>query len=137
MNIKSIKKNFVQYKEIANDSIEVIKRGNFQNPEELHIHLYPYVLGKYLLYGSVEDIFSLKKLADLSVAKAARINELGIEKYDNPATCEGTTSAMNKKVLLLMALQKELDIEFVRGTIADVETTKDLATLLFGLIKED
>jgi hypothetical protein len=135
LNIKDIKENFIQYKNISKDSIEKIKTGNFQSPKELHKYIYPYILGKYMLYGTVDDVFSLNKLSELSVARAIRLSEEGIKKIDNPATCEGTTSAMNKKVLLLMAIQKELNFKFPIEIIANIETTMDLADAVYKALK--
>jgi hypothetical protein len=88
-----------------------------------------------MLYGTVDDVFSLNKLSELSVARAIRLSEEGIKKIDNPATCEGTTSAMNKKVLLLMAIQKELNFKYPIEIIANIETTMDLADAVYKALK--
>ena len=51
--------------------------------------------------------------------------------YDNKASCDGATSAMNKKVLLLMAIQKELNIKFPLDEVVQIKDTKKLTSVVY------
>ena len=47
--------------------------------------------------GEVADVYVLDDLAELSVAKAIKLSKEQAIAYDNKASCDGATSAMNKK----------------------------------------
>ena len=86
--------------------MEKIKTTPYPDWKSLHQDLYGFILSKYILLGDVTDIYDLTELAELSVAKTIQMPKEDSKQLDGAHSCEGTTSAMNKKVLLLMALQK-------------------------------
>ena len=92
--------------------MEKIKTTPYPDWKSLHQDLYGFILSKYILLGDVTDIYDLTELAELSVAKTIQMPKEDSKQLDGAHSCEGTTSAMNKKVLLLMALQKGLNIKF-------------------------
>ena len=99
--------------------------------DELHTYIYDYVLYKYNLFGEVSDVYVLDDLAELSVAKAIKLSKEQAIAYDNKASCDGATSAMNKKVLLLMAIQKELNIKFPLDEVVQIKDTKKLTSVVY------
>lgn len=131
MSIIKNKNIFLFYRKQAANYINEIKNTSFKNGIELHTLLYPYILCKYSLLGDCEDIYDLNTLAEMSVAKTIRLTKTDAFKADSSASCEGTTSAMNKKVLLLMALQKELGISFPREITADLTDTKKISDAVY------
>ena len=110
MDFSQIKNNLISHREHAQRQIDYIKEHPHMEEHELHTYIYDYVLYKYNLFGEVSDVYVLDDLAELSVAKAIKLSKEQAIAYDNKASCDGATSAMNKKVLLLMAIQKELNI---------------------------
>ena len=65
------------------------------------------------------------------VAKAIKLSKEQAIAYDNKASCDGATSAMNKKVLLLMAIQKELNIKFPLDEVVQIKDTKKLTSVVY------
>lgn len=136
MSIIKNKEGLLLYRRQAEASMEKIRQSNYSCWEELHADLYPYVLSKYILIGEVNDIYELDELAKLSVAKTIRMSkELAME-LDGAHSCEGTTSAMNKKVLLLMAIQRELGIQFPKGRTVELTDTKLIAQEVFYIMNK-
>ena len=86
------------------------------------------------MLGDVTDVYNLTELAELSVAKTIRMPKEESRQLDGAHSCEGTTSAMNKKVLLLMALQKGLGIKFLPDTTADLTDTRQIAQEVWHLL---
>ena len=127
MDLKKIKNSLISHREHAREQIDYIRAHPDLNAEELHSHIYDYVLYKYNLFGEVDDVYVLNDLAELSVAKALKLSREQSIAFDNKATCDGATSAMNKKVLLLMAIQKELEIQFPLGEVVGIKNTHLLA----------
>lgn len=131
MDFSQIKNHLISHREHAQHQIDYIKAHPHMGEDELHIYIYDYVLYKYNLFGEVADVYVLDDLAELSVAKAIKLSKEQAIAYDNKASCDGATSAMNKKVLLLMAIQKELNIKFPLDEVVQIKDTKKLTSVVY------
>ena len=116
------------------ESLADLRHGRYSTEEELHTLLHRFVLHKYLLPQDTEEE-SLDTLARMSVERTLMLYGAST-RPDHAATCEGTTSAMNKKVLLLLSIQQELGVRFDPAEAAGLTTTMDVARLLFYLLAE-
>ena len=131
MDFSQIKNHLISHREHAQHQIDYIKAHRHMEEDELHTYIYDYVLYKYNLFGEVADVYVLYDLAELSVAKAIKLSKEQAIAYDNKASCDGATSAMNKKVLLLMAIQKELNIKFPLDEVVQIKDTKKLTSVVY------
>lgn len=131
MDFSQIKNHLISHREHAQHQIDYIKAHRHMEEDELHTYIYDYVLYKYNLFGEVADVYVLDDLAELSVAKAIKLSKEQAIAYDNKASCDGATSAMNKKVLLLMAIQKELNIKFPLDEVVQINDTKKLTSVVY------
>ena len=131
MDFSQIKNHLISHREHAQHQIDYIKAHRHMEEDELHTYIYDYVLYKYNLFGEVADVYVLDDLAELSVAKAIKLSKEQAIDYDNKASCDGATSAMNKKVLLLMAIQKELNIKFPLDEVVQIKDTKKLTSVVY------
>ena len=131
MDFSQIKNHLISHREHAQHQIDYIKSHRHMKEDELHTYIYDYVLYKYNLFGEVADVYVLDDLAELSVAKAIKLSKEQAIAYDNKASCDGATSAMNKKVLLLMAIQKELNIKFPLDEVVQIKDTKKLTSVVY------
>ena len=131
MDFSQIKNHLISHREHAQHQIDYIKAHRHMKEDELHNYIYYYVLYKYNLFGEVADVYVLDDLAELSVAKAIKLSKEQAIAYDNKASCDGATSAMNKKVLLLMAIQKELNIKFPLDEVVQIKDTKKLTSVVY------
>lgn len=131
MDFSQIKNHLISHREHAQHQIDYIKAHRHMEEDELHTYIYDYVLYKYNLFGEVADVYVLDDLAELSVAKAIKLSKEQAIAYDNKASCDGATSAMNKKVLLLMAIQKELNIKFPLDEVVRIKDTKKLTSVVY------
>ena len=97
-----------------------------------------FVLAKFRLtqeeaapaHGNIEE------LAELSLAKLLRIAPELVAKEDRPANCDGADSATVKQALMLMALKKELGVEFDGFRAALCTDVPQLAVLLWKTLEE-
>ena len=131
MDFSQIKNHLISHREHAQHQIDYIKAHRHMEEDELHTYIYDYVLYKYNLFGEVSDVYVLDDLAELSVAKAIKLSKEQAIAYDNKASCDGATSAMNKKVLLLMAIQTELNIKFPLDEVVQIKDTKKLTSVVY------
>lgn len=136
MSIIKNKEQLLYYRRKAEEYEAHLSAGKFTSWQNLHEILYPYILCRYSLYGSYENIYELDRLAELSVEQTIRLSGKDAFKADSKASCEGTTSAMNKKILLLMTIQKLMGIRFPREITADLTDTHKIARAVFELIQK-
>ena len=99
------------------------------DPEAFAAGIHRYVLHKFLLDDEPQPpaTHELNALAQLSVAKAARLNPNESTLLDVSRHCGATSSFMTKKVLLLMALSRHYGFAWPPVNTADIETTDELA----------
>ena len=134
MTIIKHKNGLFLYQQKSVEYMKKVQLLSYPTWETLHEDLYGFILSKYILLGDVTDVYNLTELAELSVAKTIRMPKEESRQLDGAHSCEGTTSAMNKKVLLLMALQKGLGIKFLPDTTADLTDTRQIAQEVWHLL---
>ncbi len=134
MSIIKHKNGLFLYQQKSVEYMKKMQSLSYPTWETLHEDLYGFILSKYILLGDVTDVYNLTELAELSVAKTIRMPKEESRQLDGAHSCEGTTSAMNKKVLLLMALQKGLGIKFLPDTTADLTDTRQIAQEVWHLL---
>lgn len=134
MSIIKHKNGLFLYQQKSVEYMKKMQSLSYPTWETLHEDLYGFILSKYILLGDVTDVYNLTELAELSVAKTIRMPKEESRQLDGAHSCEGTTSAMNKKVLLLMALQKGLGIKFLPDTTADLTDTRQITQEVWHLL---
>lgn len=95
-------------------------------------YLRSYILHKYLL--TEEELPKGEIFADIvqaSLAKSMKVSKDLVEQFDRAQSCDGTTSAMAKKILLIMAIQRELGITLDETACARIGTLSDFTQLVF------
>lgn len=103
--------------------------------EFLTEHLRRYVLRKYMLTdadGAEEDFHAL---TELSLSRSMKISKELVKEYDLAKSCDGTSSVMAKKVLLFMAIQRDLDITLPARETVRFRTLDELAELVFNTMQ--
>lgn len=95
-----------------------------------------YVLSKYLIEESEYSGDDLEEMINLSVEKSQRLPKGYSSSVDFPSGCDGTTSAVLKKALLLMAAQKDYGIVIDPALTGTLKTTEQLADLILALLQE-
>ena len=92
--------------------------------------LYPlvksYLCLKFMIDESDAHSDNLVELAELSIEQIAGLKKGGLKFVDHSGSCSSVSSAITKKVLLLISLQKSLGIQFPKEEIADILTVTQL-----------
>lgn len=105
-----------------------------ENPtlSDYETSIHNYVLYKFLL-DDEPDIKTtvLNELADISVAKAGKLNPNESILLDVSKHCGATSSSMTKKVLLFMSIQEDFQVNLRTINTADIETTEELARIIY------
>ncbi|MGN1001143.1 MAG: hypothetical protein ACI4PC_00100 [Oscillospiraceae bacterium] len=115
---------------------QVIKAEENISYDFLFAHIRSYVLSKYLLPEETaeEDI---KELARMSLARTMKLDKSLVRELDQQTPCNQATSEATKKVLLLYALQKDLDISPDPAEYSAAKTLGELAQVVYPLVRRE
>jgi hypothetical protein len=111
----------------------IIKRESFPTLEFVYTHLKKYILSKYLLPPDCEAD-DIKELASLSLARTMKLDKDMIRNLDQATPCDHATSESTKKVLLLYAVQTDLELKPAAEQIAKVTTVWELAAYVHAAL---
>ena len=125
-----IKEKFRAYKEDAALEMDIIREMDLTDTDALHDHLYIYVKRKYMLDDEECESDVLMDLIHASLDKSLKAPKGSAEAIELASGCGGVSSAVTKKILLLMVIQKELSIKFDPESVPNVKTVRDLALLI-------
>lgn len=128
----AIRKLLLRSRREADAHMQAIRTADPLTYEMLHEELYRYILVKFLLTDGdrpANDSFS--DLTELSLAKSMKVSPALVEEFDTARSCDGATSAMAKKVLLYLAIQRALNIELPARESATVKTMHDVSRMVW------
>jgi hypothetical protein len=128
----SVATRLLGYKRAAAAQAEILRSclTNGCDTETLHKHLRGYILAKYILDEEDCPTDDIAELTEISLAKSQKIDRRLLEDVDRATGCTSATSAMRKKVLLYIAMERELEIKIPDQEGAIAATIKDLALLI-------
>lgn len=122
-------------KEATEREAQIIKKEQAPTLDFIYDHVRKYVLSKYLLPAECcED--SIRELATLSLARTMKLDKNVIRNLDTATPCDHATSESTKKVLLLYAVQKDLELPPAPEKISKVETVSQLAEYVYTMLYE-
>ncbi len=84
-----------------------------------------YIKNKFMLDDSDFDTTNILELAKRSIARQHNI-ELADIRFKDGYDCSGATSSMTKKILLIMAIEKDLNLYFSKEQSADITDISDI-----------
>ena len=102
----------------------------------LHQELSQFILAKFLLEEEETNENELfDDIVEKSLSHSMKIDPSLVEEFDTAKSCSGVTSAMAKKVLLFMAIERELDIKLPALETARVKTLGDISQMVYNVMK--
>lgn len=121
-------KNRLEEASRAADELLVSQDAAHADEARLHEILKEYVRIRFLL--TEEDVAEsehFKYLGELSIARGLGVSTDKVRKTELDSKCAGTSSAMTKKILLVVALGKALGIKTDPDRNADITTISELS----------
>ncbi|MCR5666211.1 MAG: hypothetical protein K6G01_05225 [Eubacterium sp.] len=109
---------------------EAIKANPNPTRDFLEEHIRSYVLSKYLLSPDTRED-DIKALASLSLARTMKLDVKLIHELDTATPCDHATSESTKKVLLLYAVQKDLELPPNPEKLSNVTTVTELVDYVY------
>ena len=96
-----------------------------------------YVCLKFMLDEADAVSDDILELAQQSIEQIARLKKDGLKFNDHSGTCAAVSSTVTKKILLFMALQKGLGVEFPKSRTPYVTTIGGMAELIISQLQTE
>lgn len=133
-NSTDLKQLIITSRSEAMHHIDNIKHSMHLTPNYLLYELSEYIRCKYLLEHKDMTTDNFTELTKISMAKSMKISKDLVEEFDMAKSCDGVSSLMAKKVLLLMSIQKSLGIKLPGDKIAESETLSDICIIVWDAL---
>lgn len=127
-----VKELILNSRRIAADDMAAIRSQSPLMKTFFSEKLRDFVLHKYMLVDVPDLPEDFSALTELSLARSLQISPELVKEFDLAKSCDGASSAMAKKVLLFMAIQRELGIELPARESARITSLQDLAELAWA-----
>lgn len=123
----------------ADETIGLIRRHVIEGPEAnrtlIAAYLKDYIAAKLLLSGD-EISDNIVQMVRINVAKASHLSVEALKEMDRPGRCGSAPAVLSKRVLLLLSLQKALDITLPPREAPEVHTVDELADMIIPLMQK-
>ena len=117
-------------KEASQREIDALYAASPLRQEELQERLTDFVLAKFMLTREEAEGVDFQKLSELSLAKSMKISKELVKEFDMAQGCAGTSSAIAKKTLLFLAIQKQLKLQLPAERLPRLHSFSELAALV-------
>ncbi len=94
-----------------------------------------YLCFKFMLEPSEITVDNFYEICELSAQKASNLPKGLLDASELASKCGGATTAMNKKVLFIIALKREFNISITEDESVAIETFSELKKMVFDKIK--
>lgn len=131
-----IKEMLLQSRQSAARHLENIRQAVPLKRDVFDAEMRQYILCKYMLEGVECNTDNFNELTELSLSRSMKVSKELVEEFDTAQSCDGATSAMAKKVLLFMNIERELNIQIPAEQSAKNITLEQLIALIWGAMAE-
>ena len=122
-----------KYRTRAEEVLQLLKKQQELTYEEFEKLLRDYTMARFLLPEDTgEDM--IDRLAAVSIARIYQIPAEKLMQTDKPSGCTYATSVSDKKVLLILSLQKALGVKLDGAQTVKIKTLTQLAKCLWERI---
>ena len=132
----SIRQILLQSKQRAQEQIDRLFESSRISFEDLNRCMTAYIQAKFMLEPKDCEGVDFQKLSELSLSRSMKISPELVKEFDTARSCAGATSAIAKKTLLYMSVQKALKIELAAEKTPKVHTFEEFSALVWDGMKK-
>ena len=129
---KALKEELLRAKGRAAGFAAALSEGKAMDRAQFDGLFRGYLCAKFMLEPAEIQTDDFYAICQLSAEKAARFPKGALDAAELASKCGGATTAMNKKVLFLMALNRELGAAISPEEGAAVDRLSQLTELVYG-----
>ncbi len=132
---KEIKDQILRSKKSALQNADFILKNDSLSYDDFDRAFTAYLCAKFLLEESELVTDDFYGICQISADKAASLPPGVLDASELASKCGGATTAMNKKILFLLAVNREYGIEIVAEESVRIDTFTELKQLVYNKIR--
>ncbi len=134
---KAIKDKILQQKKDSQLYVKMIREGRKSLSRETFGKLFlQYMCAKFLLEPEEITTDNFYEICQISAEKAAKRPHGELDAAESASKCGGATTAMNKKILFLLAVNREYGIKVTAEDSVQIDTFTQLCDCVYKKISE-
>lgn len=133
---KDIKKQILERKASAQKCADCLLNQKQLTYNMFEHYFTLYLCDKFMLEPEELVTDNFYEICQLSADKAAHLPKGMLDVSELASKCGGATTAMNKKVLFLLAVQREYGIRIVAEESVMIDTFSELKQLVYDKLKD-
>lgn len=132
---KEVKENILKQKNDSHIYLQMIKeKGHNLIREEFGELFLRYMCAKFLLEPGEITTDNFYEICQISAEKASKLPHGSIDAAEAASKCGGATTAMNKKILFLLAVNREYGITLTADDSVQIDTFAQLCDAVYQRI---
>lgn len=132
---KEVKKNILKQKKDSHIYVQMIKEKGHNLSREAFGELFlRYMCAKFLLEPEEITTDNFYEICQISAEKASKLPHGSIDAAESASKCGGATTAMNKKILFLLAVNREYGITLTADDSVRIDTFTQLCDTVYQKI---
>lgn len=133
---KGIKEKILRQKRDSDQYRKSILNSKNLNQKDFSRLFFYYMCAKFSLEPEEITTDNFYEICQISAEKIAKMPHGELDAAENASKCGGATTAMNKKILFLLAVNREFGIRLSADDSVSINTYKELCECVYGKIKE-
>ncbi|WP_288775820.1 hypothetical protein [uncultured Eubacterium sp.] len=134
---KAIKEKILQQKKDSQFYVKMICEGQSSLSREVFGSLFlQYMCAKFLLEPEEITTDNFYEICQISAEKAAKRPHGELDAAEAASKCGGATTAMNKKILFLLAVNREYGINVTAEDSVQIDTFTQLCDCIYQKLEE-
>ena len=135
-NSEQIRQVLLRSKQLAQKQVDRLYESDSITFSFLNECITAFIRAKFMLEPSDCEGVDFQKLSELSLSKSMKISPELVKEFDTARSCAGATSAIAKKTLLYLSIQKSLKIELEAEKTPKVHSFEEFAALVWDGMKK-
>ncbi len=134
---KEVKENILKQKKDSHIYLQMIKEKGQNLTREAFGELFlRYMCAKFLLEPEEITTDNFYEICQISAEKASKLPHGSIDAAESASKCGGATTAMNKKILFLLAVNREYGITLTADDSVQIDTFTQLCDAVYQKIMD-
>ena len=134
-NRRAIRERILNSRKQAERAAAELHAAEHISKDILHECLMDYVLSKFSLSRDQCNTESFNEITELSIEKSLEISKELLQDFEAAKSCDGVTTAIAKKTLLFLAIERDFEVELSAIATARIVNMGDFTEVVWSAMK--
>ena len=133
---QKIKERILRQQKLSQNFVDLILSQKYMDQAEFKKLFFAYMCSKFSLETEEVTTDNFYEICQISAEKVAKMPHGELDAAESASKCGGATTAMNKKILFLLAVNREYQIQLDADDSIRIDTFLDLTDCVYQKLIE-